>query len=131
MYAVDKDSHANSAKCEKHPVTVALAKGVNGTPMVMRVLLDVCCTGTELIALKTVKEQGLKPVKDARQGTYTSVGGNFKSLGFVTVTDVMLPALSQDRSFSMELEVVPDQGNMTYSIIMGQVTMHNLSLIHI
>ena len=40
----------------------------------------------------------------------------------------MLPVLSQDRSFSMELEVVPDDGHMSYSVIMGQVTMHNLKI---
>ena len=107
---------------------MALAKSVNGEPIVMRILLDTCCTGKGLIAEKTVKDLGLKIKKAARQGTYTSVGGKFKSLGFVVVPDVMLPVLSQDRSFSMELEVVPDDGHMSYSLIMGQVTMHNLKI---
>ena len=28
----------------------------------------------------------------------------------------------------MDLKVVPDSGHVTYSIIMGQVTMHNLKI---
>ena len=48
-------------------------------------------------------------------------------LGYVRIPALMLPVLSQDRSFSVELEVVPDR-NMSYSIIMGQQTMHDLQI---
>ena len=40
----------------------------------------------------------------------------------------MLPVLSQDKTVTLELEVVPDEAHMTYSIIMGQDTMHDLQI---
>ena len=40
----------------------------------------------------------------------------------------MLPTLSQNIIFSMNLEVVPDSGHINYSIIRGQVTMHALKI---
>ena len=53
------------------------------------------------------------------RGTYTLVRGTFKSQGRVKVPSVMLPVLSQDRTFDIELEVVPTRGHMTYSVILG------------
>ena len=40
----------------------------------------------------------------------------------------MFPALSQDKTVTLDLEVVPDKAHMTYSIIMGQNTMHELNI---
>ena len=124
VFAVDADSNARK---NKHPVTVALTRDVNGRPSVLRTLIDACCTGRGLISEKTVKSLGLKMTKKSHGGTYTSVGGKFKSLGYVRIPALILPVLSQDQSFSVELEVVPDN-NMSYSIIMGQQTMHDLQI---
>ena len=41
---------------------------------------------------------------------------------------VMLPVLSQDKTVSLELEVVLDEAHITYSIVMGQETMHDLQI---
>ena len=41
---------------------------------------------------------------------------------------VMLPVLSSDRTFDIELEVVPTAGHMTYGIILGQDTMRKLEI---
>ena len=40
----------------------------------------------------------------------------------------MLSVLSQDKTVTLELEVVPDEAHMTYSIIMGQDTIHDLQI---
>ena len=40
----------------------------------------------------------------------------------------MLPVLSQDKTVSLELEVVLDEAHITYSIVMGQETMHDLQI---
>ena len=40
----------------------------------------------------------------------------------------MLPVLPQDKKITFELEVLPDESHLTYSIIMGQETMHDLQI---
>ena len=40
----------------------------------------------------------------------------------------MLPIFLQDRTFPVEVEVVPDTGHMTYSAILGQNTMRKLGI---
>ena len=59
VFTVDTNSSEAFKKCYKHPVTVALAKDANGNPVVMRILIDSCCTGNGLVALKTTKTLGL------------------------------------------------------------------------
>ena len=49
-------------------------------------------------------------------------------IGYVTVPSVMLSVLSQNKTATLELEVVPDKVCMTYSIIIGQDTMHDLQI---
>ena len=92
----------------KRPVTIILAKGTNGQPVIAKTLFYTCCTGAGFISCGIVKELGLC-IEDTgtRGGTYTLVGGTFKSQGRVKVPSVMLPALSGDRTVDIELEVVP------------------------
>ena len=40
----------------------------------------------------------------------------------------MFPALSQDKTVTLDLEVVPNEARMTYGIIIGQDTMHDLQM---
>ena len=40
----------------------------------------------------------------------------------------MLPALSQDKTVTLDLEVVLEEAHMTYGIIMGQDTIHDLQI---
>ena len=94
----------------------------------MRILLDPCCTGTGLISARVADSLGLNIRPATHHGTFTSVGGKFNTIGYVTVPSVMLPVLSQDKTVTLELEVVPDKANMIYSIIMGQDTMHDLQI---
>ena len=128
VFAIDASPTQAPTESDKHPVTVALTKSVNGDAIVLRTLVDPCCTRRGLMSLKTAKSLGLEVQTTQRLGTYTSVGGKFKSLGYVKVPAVMLPALSPDKTFALELEVVPDEGHMTYSIIIGQNTMRDLKL---
>ena len=58
----------------------------------------------------------------------TSIGGKFNTVGYVTAPSVLLPILSQDKKVTLELEVVPDNAHMTYSIIKGQEFMHDLQI---
>ena len=120
--------NTNSNKSNKHPVTVALTKDVKGNPFVMRILLDPCCTGAGLISARVAESLGLDIRPATQRGTFTSVGGKFNTIGYVTVPSVILPVLSQTDTVTLELEVVPDEAHMTYSIIMGQDTMHDLHI---
>ena len=83
----------------------------------MRTLLDPCCTGAGLISARVTDSLGLDIRPATHRGTFTSVGGKFNTIGYVTVPSVMLPVLSQDKTVTLEVEVVPDEAHMTYSII--------------
>ena len=66
----------NSNKSSKHPVTtMALTKDVKGSPFVMRILLDPCCTGTGHISARVADSLGLDIRPATHRGTFTSVGG--------------------------------------------------------
>ena len=43
----------------KHPVTVILAQGTNGKPVIAQTLLNTCCTGTGLVHSDVIKDLGL------------------------------------------------------------------------
>jgi len=118
----------NSNKSSKHPVTVALTKDAKGSPFVMRILLDPCCTGTGLISARVADSLGLDIRPATHRGTFTSVGGKFNTIGYVTVPSIVLPVLSQDKTVTLELEMVPDKAHMTYGIIMGQDAIHDLQI---
>ena len=90
----------NSIKSSKRLITVALTKDVKGSPFVMRILLDPCCTGTGHISARVADSLGLDIRPATHRGTFTSVGGKFNMIGFVTVPSVMLPVLSQDKTQS-------------------------------
>ena len=75
LFAIDTNSNKNS----KHPVTVALTKDVKDRPFVMRILLDPCCTGTELISAKVANSLGLNIRPATYRETYTSVAGKFNT----------------------------------------------------
>ena len=55
VFAVDADSNARK---NKHPVTVALTRDVNGRPSVLRTLIDACCTGRGADLRKDSQEPG-------------------------------------------------------------------------
>ena len=85
-----------------------LARGTNGKAVIVRTLLDSCCTGAGLVHSNVIKDLGLCVEDTGTQGsTYTSVGGTFKSQGRVKVPSVTFPVFSSDRTFHVELEVVP------------------------
>ena len=75
---------------------MALTKGVKDKPLVMRVLLDSCCTRTGLISAGVADSLGLNIQPATHCGTFTFVSGKFYTIGYVTVPSVMLPVLSQD-----------------------------------
>ena len=70
----------NSNKSNKHPVTVTLTKDAKGSPFVMRILLDPCCTGTGLISARVADSLGLDIRPATHRGTFTSVGGKFNTI---------------------------------------------------
>ena len=95
----------------------------------MRTLLDSCCTGAGLVHSNVIKDLGMCMEDTGTRGsTYTSVGGTFRSQGRVKVPSVMFPVFSGDRTFNLELEVVPTRGHMTYGMILGQDTMRKLEI---
>ena len=120
--------NTNSKDSDKHPTPVGLTKDSEGNPLVMRILIDPCCTGTGPISARAAKRLGLPMKPTTHGGTFISVRGKCKPVGYTAISSLMLPTLSQDRTFSMDLEVVPGTGHMNYSIIMGQVTMHALKI---
>ena len=83
-------------------------------PMVLRTLIDSCCTGWGLIPFRIVKDLSLQ-VQDAPcHGTRRLVDGNFESLGYVKTLAVILNVSSQDRIILLEIEVIPDERHVPY-----------------
>ena len=107
---------------------MALTKDSNGNPIVTRTLLDPYCIGTEFISARVADSLGLDIRSATHRGTFTSVGGKFNTNEYATVPSVVLPVLPQDKKATFELEVLPDKAHLTYSIIMGQETMHDLQI---
>ena len=107
---------------------MTLTRDANGNPIVVRTLLDPCCTGTGLISARVADSFWLDIRPATHRGTFASIGGKLDTIEYVAVPSVMIPVLSQDKTVTLELEVVPDEAHMTYSIIMGQDTMHDLQI---
>ena len=95
--------NTNSNKNKKHPVTVALTRDANGNPIVMRILLDPCCTWTGLISARLSDSLGLNIRPATHRGTFISAGGKFDEIGYATEPSVMSPVLSPGKKVTLEL----------------------------
>ena len=63
-----------------------------------------------LVSARVAKSLGLKVRPNTHSGTFISVKGKFRPIRDTTISSLMLPTLSKDRTVSMELEVVQTQG---------------------
>ena len=119
-----------SSSNKLHPITIITLVKSDGKRIATKALCDQCCTDKGLISQELVEELGI-PAKDARHDqAYSTAAGVFSSNKEVELSSVMLPCLSNNRSFSTTLMVIPKEcsSRLNYGVILGQEAMRELDL---
>ena len=92
------------------------------------VLIDNGFTGYAIMSYPFVKKLGYK-FQQSKGESYHAMTGNMNTLHSVTVTNVCLPHLSCQRTFTATFEVAPpESGDFGYRIIMGIGMMDELGI---
>lgn len=112
-----------------HPITILTLLDKDKQRIASKTLLDQCCTDTGLISFELAKMLGL-PTTDGNPRTFVTAAGMFTANKVLQIKDAMLPCLSTNRTFSIDLMVIPEKcsAEMNYGAIIGQESMRLLDL---
>ena len=107
-----------------HPITIITLLDKNQKRIACKILLDQCCTDKGLISWDMANMLGL-PMTTNDTKVFTTANGNFPSNEVLKLKNSMLPCLSTNRSFTIELMVISKQCcvDMNYGVIIGQESM--------
>ena len=112
-----------------HPITILTLFNKNQERVACKALLDQCCTDTGLITWDLAETLSL-PMTEGNPKTFVTAAGTFTTKDILKVSDAMLPCLSRNRTFMIELMVVPKECSTenNYGAIIGQESMRLLDL---
>lgn len=112
-----------------HPITIITMLDKSKQRVASKALVDQCCTDTGLISWELAKMLQL-PTIDGNPRTFITAAGTFTADKILRITDAMLPCLSTNRTFSIDLMVIPEKcsADMNYGAIIGQESMRLLDL---
>ncbi len=124
MEMVDK-SHSQSL----HPITIITLLASNQKRVACKALLDQCCTDKGLISWDMANMLNL-PTSTSDSKVFATANGTFSSNATLRLENAMLPCLSTNRTFTIELMVIPKESgvDMSYGVIIGQESMRLLDL---
>ena len=112
-----------------HPITIITLLDNDQKRVACKALLDQCCTDKGLISWDMAKMLDL-PTTTGPPKIFATANGTFSSNEALKLDNAMLPCLSTNRSFTIELMVIPKECcvDMNYGIIIGQESMRLLDL---
>ena len=119
MEIVDK-SHSQNL----HPITIITLLDSNQKRVACKALLDQCCTDRGLISWEMANMLNL-PTSSSDPKVFATANSSFSSNATLKLENAMLPCLSTNRTFTIELMVIPKECNvsMNYGIIIGKESM--------
>ena len=112
-----------------HPITILTLLDKNQERIACKALLDQCCTDSGLIMWELADMLGL-PVTSGEPRTFVTAAGTFITNNVLKVSNAMLPCLSSNHTFTIELMLIPKECSteMNYGAIIGQESMQLLDL---
>ena len=107
-----------------HPITILTLLDKNQERIACKAFLDQCCTDSSLITWELADMLEL-PMTNGEPRTFMTAAGIFTTNDVLKVSDAMLPCLSSNRTFTIELMVIPKEFStkMNYGAIIGQESM--------
>ena len=107
-----------------HPITIITLLDSNQKRFAYKALLDQCCTDKGLISCEMANMLNL-PTTSSKSKVFATANGTFLSNETLKLENAMLPCLSTNRTFTIELMVIPKECgvDMSYGIIIGQESM--------
>ena len=105
----DVEAIAMAQESDLHPSTVISFGDIEGKRLVASCLLDQCCTGQGLIAHDLATALGIPTHKGNEKVRYRTQGGDFDSGEVIKIENAILPCLSTNRTFLIELNVIPKE----------------------
>ncbi len=120
-------SHRNSQNL--HPITIITLLDSNQKIVACKALLDQCCTDKGLLSWDIANMLNL-PTTSNNSKVFATANGTFTSNTTLKLDNAMLPCLSTNRTFTIELMVIPKECgvDMNYGINIGQESMQLLDL---
>jgi hypothetical protein len=112
-----------------HPITIITLLDSNQKRVACKALLDQCCTDRGLISWEMANMLNL-PTTSSEPKVFATANGSFSSNATLKLENAMLPCLSTNRTFAIELMVIPKEcsASMNYGVIIGQESMRLLDL---
>jgi hypothetical protein len=112
-----------------HPITIITLLDNHKKRVACKVLLDQCCTDKGLISWDMAKALNIPAIPSSPK-TFATANGTFSSTEVLKLEGAMLPCLSTNRTFSLELMILPKECShqANYGVIIGQETMRLLDL---
>ncbi|KAL3787430.1 hypothetical protein HJC23_001827 [Cyclotella cryptica] len=112
-----------------HPITIITLLNNRQKRVACKTLLDQCCTDKGLIFLDMTEMLSL-PMVPSNPKVFAMANGTFSSTEAPKLEGAMLPCLSTNRTFTIELMVIPKECCvvMNYGVIIGQESMRLLDL---
>ena len=112
-----------------HPITVITLLNKDQQRIACEALLGQCCTDSGWITWELADMLGL-PMTSSKTRSFITAAGTFATNDTLRISDAMLPCLSSNQTFTIELMVIPKQCSvdMNYRVIIGQESMQLLDL---
>ena len=112
-----------------HPITILTLLNGSQERIACKALLDQCCTDNGLITWELAEMLNV-PATSGEPRTFVTAAGTFTTTDVLKISNAMLPCLSNNRTFTIELMIIPKEcgGDMNYGAIIGQESMRLLDL---
>ena len=112
-----------------HPITIITLLDKNQQSVACKAVFDQCCTNSGLITWELPNRLGL-PTTSGESRSFVTAARTFVTNDTLKTSDAMLPCLSSNRTFTIELMVIPKQcsADINYGVIIGQESMRLLDL---
>jgi hypothetical protein len=91
-----------------HPITIIILLDKDNKRLACKALLDQCCTDNSLISWDMANMLGL-PTTACEPKAFATANGTFSSNKTLQLQNAMLPCLSSNESFTIELMIIPEQ----------------------
>ncbi len=112
-----------------HSITIITLPDDKQHRVAAKTLIDQCCMDKGLISWNLVDALG-HPTSAGDAIIFTITAGTFSTNEILQINEAMLPCLSSNWTFTIELMVVPKESlaDLNYGVILGQDTMQALDL---
>jgi hypothetical protein len=129
MNIISKTATQTHTEKSLHPITILTLLDKNKQRVACTTLLDQCCTDNGIISWKLAEMLDI-PTHNSTPKTFITAAGTFTTDKTIKLTNAMLPCLSTNKNFTLELMIIPQEcsSDINYGAIIGQDSMHALDI---